>query len=78
MRHITLQALAWGTVTAAVSSALWLAATEPGAEAPRRLAKASHAAVPRAHDSVSLRPVSARPAELRATETAPRAETLTR
>jgi hypothetical protein len=30
MRHITLQALTWGTVAAAVSSALWLAASEPG------------------------------------------------
>ncbi len=78
MRHITLQALAWGTVTAAVGSALWLAATEPGAQAPRRLAKAGHTAVPRAHDSVTLRPVSARPADLRAAEAAPRTETLTR
>lgn len=30
MRAITLQTLTWGTVTAAVGSALWLAATEPG------------------------------------------------
>jgi|KBSSwiStaDraftv2_1062776.scaffolds.fasta_scaffold2859763_1 hypothetical protein len=28
MRSLTLQALTWGTVTAAVSSALWLAAGE--------------------------------------------------
>lgn len=32
MRQITLQTLTWGTVTAAVSSALWLAATEPGTD----------------------------------------------
>ncbi|MED5620874.1 hypothetical protein [Ideonella sp. BN130291] len=30
MRHATLQALTWATVTAAVTSALWLAAAEPG------------------------------------------------
>jgi len=30
MRHFALQTLTWGTVTAAVTSALWLAASEPG------------------------------------------------
>jgi hypothetical protein len=30
MRHITLQALTWGTVAAAITSALWLASAEPG------------------------------------------------
>jgi hypothetical protein len=30
MRHFALQTLTWGTVTAAVTSALWLAASDPG------------------------------------------------
>lgn len=42
MRHITLQTLTWGTVAAAVSSALWLAASEPGGgPEARRLAKSN-------------------------------------
>jgi hypothetical protein len=32
MRHSTLQALTWGTVTAAVGSALWLASLESSSE----------------------------------------------
>lgn len=36
MRHITLQTLTWGTVAAAVSSALWLAASEPGGTDARK------------------------------------------
>ena len=30
MRQLALQTLTWGTVVAAVASAFWLAATEPG------------------------------------------------
>lgn len=40
MRRITLQALTWGTVAAAVSSALWLAASEPRWAEDRKVAKA--------------------------------------
>jgi hypothetical protein len=41
MRHITLQALTWGTITAAVSSALWLAASEPSWPDARKLKAAA-------------------------------------
>jgi len=41
MRHITLQTLTWGTVAAAVSSALWLAASEPGWPDARKYPRAS-------------------------------------
>ena len=37
MRHTALQILTWGTVTAAVLSALWLAATDPGLPESLRL-----------------------------------------
>jgi hypothetical protein len=37
MRHSTLLALTWGTVAAAVGSALWLAASEPSWSEGRKL-----------------------------------------
>jgi hypothetical protein len=43
MRHITLQTLTWGTVAAAVSSALWLAASEPGGAEARKYPRPSAA-----------------------------------
>lgn len=40
MRRITLQALTWGTVAAAVSSALWLAASESNWPEARKFSQA--------------------------------------
>lgn len=41
MRHTTLRTLTWGTVAAAVSSALWLAASEPDWPDSRKIVKAA-------------------------------------
>jgi hypothetical protein len=69
MRLITLQALTWGTITAAVSSALWLAASEPGW--PDARSRPPHnAATPRA----PVEPKAATNAEMRHLLSAERTE----
>ncbi len=61
MRHFALQTLTWGTVTAAVTSALWLAASDPGWPESRK-SNAGRSSLQLPKEATSAGPAAAREA----------------